>query len=60
MELTDEEHVRKQDMPIVKTNLTGVKILLAEDNDLNAEIAEVQLEECGMQVTRAADGKEAL
>ena len=60
MELTDEEHVRKQELPIAKANLTGVKALMAEDNDLNAEIAEVQLEDCGMQVTRAADGKEAV
>ena len=35
-------------------------MLLAEDNDLNAEIAEIQLEELGMTVTRAADGKQAV
>ena len=33
---------------------------MAEDNDLNAEIAEIQLEEVGMQVTRAVDGREAV
>ena len=33
---------------------------MAEDNDLNAEIAMVQLEELGMKVTRATDGKEAI
>ncbi|MDO4517435.1 MAG: transporter substrate-binding domain-containing protein [Bacillota bacterium] len=60
LELTDEANVRKQDLPIAKVNLTGVKVLMAEDNDLNAEIAEVQLEECGMQVTRAADGEEVV
>ena len=38
----------------------GVKILLAEDNDLNAEIAMVQLEELGILVTRASDGREAV
>lgn len=37
-----------------------MKILMAEDNDLNAEIAQVQLEECGMLVTRASDGQEAV
>ena len=31
-----------------KANLTGVNVLLAEDNELNAEIAAVQLEEFGM------------
>ncbi|MGN0981405.1 MAG: response regulator [Candidatus Limivicinus sp.] len=28
--------------------------------EINAEIAMIQLEECGMQVTRAADGREAV
>ena len=60
MELTDEANVRKQDLPVVKANLSGVKVLMAEDNDLNAEIATIQLEECGMQVTRAADGEEVV
>ena len=36
------------------------QILLAEDNDLNAEIAMVQLEEVGMHVKRVKDGKEAV
>ena len=35
-------------------------VLLAEDNDLNAEIAVSLLEEQGMIVTRAADGKSTL
>lgn len=60
MELTDEEHVRKQELPITKADLTGVKVLMAEDNDLNAEIAAIQLEECGMRVTRAVDGKDVV
>ena len=60
MELTDEEHVRKQELPIATANLTGVRVLMAEDNDLNAEIAEVQLEEYGMRITRAVDGEEAV
>ncbi|MGN0778672.1 MAG: ATP-binding protein [Aristaeellaceae bacterium] len=40
--------------------LRGRHILLAEDNDLNAEIAMTQLEEAGLTVTRAADGQEAV
>ena len=60
VELTGAEHVRKQDVAIATAKLTGVKILLAEDNDLNAEIATIQLEECGMQVTRAVDGEEVV
>ena len=60
MELTDKSRVQKQDAPIAKTELKGVKVLLAEDNDLNAEIATVQLEELGMTMTRAPDGAAAV
>ena len=41
-------------------DLTDVKVLMAEDNDLNAEIAMIQLEELGIHITRAANGKEAV
>ena len=59
MELTDSVMVQAQEPPAA-AQLSGVRILLAEDNDLNAEIAMVQLEELGIQVTRAADGSEAV
>ena len=60
MELTDDSRIQKQDYSSDSTDLTGVKVLLAEDNDLNAEIATIQLEELGVQVTRAADGRQAV
>ena len=60
MELTDESKVQKQDYPNANTDLMGVKVLLAEDNDLNAEIVMVQLEELGIQVTRVSNGKEVV
>ena len=60
LELSEESRVQKQNLHTARTDLTGVKLLLAEDNDLNAEIAMVQLEELGIQVTRAADGREAV
>ena len=60
MEITDSCAVKKKDYAVHNTDLTGLKILLAEDNDLNAEIAIVQLEELGMRITRAADGEEAV
>lgn len=41
-------------------DLHGLHVLLAEDNDLNAELAVDLLEEKGMIVTRTADGKSAL
>ena len=60
MEIMDVSAVKQKDYSVGNTDLTGLKILLAEDNDLNAEIAVVQLEELGMQITRAADGEEAV
>ena len=60
MELTDDHRDQKQDYAADANDLTGVKVLLAEDNELNAEIATIQLEELGMQVTRAADGRQAV
>ena len=60
LEIVDGKEVHKTDIPVEPGNVKGVHVLLAEDNDLNAEIAIVQLEEAGMKVTRAADGKEAV
>lgn len=40
-------------------DVCGLHVLLAEDNDLNAEIAVTQLESRGLCVTRVRDGKEA-
>lgn len=42
------------------TNFAGKRILLAEDNELNAEIAEAVLSEMGFEVERVADGQECL
>ena len=56
------EHVETEEKEKLKkdTDLHGLHVLLAEDNDLNAEIAVSLLEEQGMIVTRAADGKSTL
>ena len=43
-----------------KISLRGVRILLAEDNELNMEIAEMFLTENGAEVTKAWNGKEAV
>ena len=60
MELTNAEKVEKT-KPLVQHNgLKGIKVLLAEDNDLNAELATILLEDLGMTVTRAADGQEVV
>ena len=60
MEITDAGAVKKKDHAVGHVDLTGLKILLVEDNDLNAEIAIVQLEELGIKITRASDGDEAV
>lgn len=39
------------------SNFAGKRVLLCEDNDLNAEIAEVILEDYGLTVDRAENGK---
>lgn len=52
---TEEKEKKRKEM-----DFHGLHVLLAEDNDLNAEIATVLLEEKGMIVTRGVDGKSAL
>ena len=59
MELTSADKIKNKSS-YDKTDLDGVKVLVAEDNDLNAEIAVFQLEEYGMKVTRTVDGQEAV
>ena len=59
-ESQNEECVQrtKQDLKEDKP-LRGYHILLAEDNEINMEIAEFYLEEAGAQVTKAWNGREA-
>lgn len=60
LELTDSIRPSVPDQPPAEVSLEGVRVLMAEDDDLNAEIAEMLLEEQGMQVTRAVGGVEAV
>lgn len=60
LELTDKNKIQEKNIHKVKENLKDIKVLLAEDNDLNAEIATIQMEELGMKLTRAVDGREAV
>lgn len=50
----------RADKQAYNCSLAGMNILLAEDNELNAEIAQALLESEGIVVTRAADGNEAV
>lgn len=46
--------------PVSEGDVTGVKVLLVEDNELNMEIAQFILENAGMEVTTAFNGQEAV
>ncbi len=46
--------------PARKRDFRGKRVLVAEDNELNAEIAMTILAEAGVEADRAADGQEAL
>ena len=56
-------YIEKEEVDVVddkEIDLTGKHILLVEDNDLNAEIAQTLLEDKGLKVMRAKDGLEAI
>ena len=54
---TDDIHNNKEEQ---KADITGVNILLAEDNELNAEIAQTLLVDEGANVTVVSDGEQAV
>lgn len=56
--IIEEQEVKKVNDKEI--DLTGKHILLVEDNDLNAEIAQTLLEDKGIKVTCAKDGLEAV
>ncbi len=47
-------------MPAPERSIRGLHLLLAEDNDLNAEIAQVLLEDKGASVVHVTNGRQAL
>ena len=59
LELT-EQVIQSEQKQHLHRDLTGIHVLMAEDNDLNAELATIMLEDAGMTVTRASDGKEVV
>ena len=56
----EETQAKRDTASSDKKSLSGTKILLAEDNDLNAEIAVELLQEEGCTVDRAKDGVECV
>lgn len=44
----------------IHANIAGMRVLLAEDNEINCEIVEFMLKEAGAEVVTAKDGKAAV
>ena len=55
-----EENIRQKNIAIEELDLKGKKILLAEDNPFNAEIAIEILKETGAEIVHASDGLRAI
>ena len=54
---TDMKQVESQENDV---SIEGMRILLAEDNELNMEIAEFLLTNAGAEIIKASNGKEAV
>ena len=59
-EIAQESDVKTDDAELEHCDLSGVQILLVEDNDLNMEIAETFLTDVGANVTKAYNGQQAV
>ena len=59
-EIAEEPAVVQEMSELPKENLSGCRILLAEDNELNREIAAFLLKDEGISVTEAEDGQQAV
>ena len=55
-----EADQRKEQENVLEKSIKGLHILLAEDNELNMEIAEFMLQNEGADVTKAWNGQEAV
>ena len=60
LEIVPEEQIVNSSKKYSARDIAGLHVLLAEDNDLNAEIATIQLENAGMKVIRVDDGEKAV
>ena len=59
-EVAEEKDAVKKENPGEKASIEGLHFLLAEDNALNAEIAEMLFQDEGATVTIAKNGQEAI
>lgn len=60
LEVNLEEQSEKTEIDYSKVMFHGIRVLLVEDNELNAEIATFLLERHGMEVTWVQNGKRAV
>ena len=60
MELTNAIPAAKTNGTAKRNSLDGLNILLVEDNDLNAEIAQILLEKEKAAITRVSNGEQAV
>lgn len=54
------QYEQQKEKDVKETSIEGINVLLAEDNELNMEIAQFVLESAGANVIKAFNGKEAL
>ena len=59
-EIAEEPAAVQEMSELPKENLSGCRMLLAEDNELNREIAAFLLKDEGISVTEAEDGQQAV
>lgn len=59
-EIDHSDHTEPAEEEVENPDITGVRILIAEDNDLNLEIAEYLLTDAGAVLTATGNGKQAL
>ena len=60
LEQSEEEQQQERENLTDRASIDGCRLLLAEDNALNAEIAETLLQDQGALVTVVADGQQAV
>lgn len=60
LKMVEDQQDEAQDQSRKQFSIRGVRVLIAEDNELNMEIAKTLLEDEGAVVTQAYDGQEAV
>ena len=59
-EIAEEDRIIEKKEVLENASIAGKNLLLVEDNELNAEIAQLQLKEAEAKITLAKNGKEAV